>query len=124
MITKVGDEEYIKDDNDTFHLEKQSTWSLKSLANTLPEESEEKTDDIDMGEDRFIDYNKIVKRMIVHNEEYPTNKETPYFNHHAFYANLQHYQSTAKVISRDFGKHLLYGEVVTSTNTMLEKYSS
>ena len=75
----------------------------------------------DVGEDRIVDYNSIVKRIIVHEMEYPLSKETPYFNHHAFYSNLEHYQAHSKEEATEFGKIMLYGEVVTSTNTMLEK---
>lgn len=53
--------------------------------------------------------------------EWPTGKETPYFNHHAFYANLRRYQQESSSEAEEFGKIILYGEVVTSTNTMLEK---
>ncbi|KAL9118267.1 MAG: hypothetical protein Q9187_005191 [Circinaria calcarea] len=121
IITTVDEEEYIEDENDTFHLEKPSSWSLGSLGNALPDPSDDKIERTHVGEDSFLDYNKIVKRMIVHNEEHPSNKETPYFNHHAFFANLVHYQSITRDSSPEFGNHLLYGEVVTSTNTMLEK---
>ena len=121
IITNVDGEEYIKDENDTFHLEKPSTWSVGSLGDGLRDSSDGETKATDVGEDNFLDYDKIVKRMIVHNEDHPSNKETPYFNHHAFFANLKHYQSMTRDSSPEFGNHLLYGEVVTSTNTMLEK---
>ena len=121
IITTVDGEEYIKDENDTFHLEKPSAWSLGSLSEALPDSSDIGIKGTQEGEDSFLDYNKIIKRMIVHNEDHPSNKETPYFNHHAFFANLKHYQSMTTDSSPEFGNHLLYGEVVTSTNTMLEK---
>lgn len=121
IITIVDGEEYIKDENDTFHLEKPSAWSLGSLGNALPETPDDEIKGTHVEEDNFLDYNKIVKRMIVHNEDHPSNKDTPYFNHHAFFANLNHYQSMTRDSSPEFGNHLLYGEVVTSTNTMLEK---
>lgn len=71
----------------------------------------------------ILDYNKVLKRLIAHEIDLPSSKETPCFNHHAFYANLRHYLTKTKGIEGDFGKFLLYGEVVTSTNTLLEKYS-
>ena len=121
IITVEEGEEYIKDENDTFHLEKPSAWSLSSLAESLPGEPNEKTDRCDLIEDKIIDYSTVVKRLLIHDKEHPTSKETPYFNHHAFFANLKHYQSKGKEAALDFGKNLMYGEVVTSTNTMLEK---
>ena len=121
IISIVDDEEYIKDENDTFHLEKPSAWSFGSLAKTLTDEVSEKTDHGDDDEDRIIDYNSVVKRLVVHEKEPPSSKETPYFNHDAFYANLKHYESKTQEVSNRFGNSILYGEVVTSTNTILEK---
>ena len=124
IITKNDDddEEYIKDENDTFHLEKASAWKLGGLDQALPELPKEKNVEADAKEDSFLDYNKVVKHLIVHNEKHPFPKETPYFNHLAFFANLRHYQGISRDASDEFGKTLLYGEVVTSTNTLLEKY--
>ena len=122
-IVSIKDgEEYIKDENDTFHLEKPSTWSFGSLAKNLTGETDEKTDNDGDDDDRIIDYNAIIKRLIVHEKEPPPSKETPYFNHDAFYANLKHYKNNTQEGKNDFGHSILYGEVVTSTNTLLEKY--
>ncbi len=117
-------EEYIKDKHDTFHLEKPSTWFLSSIIHALPGVSNGKTDEDDDGVDRIQDYNSIVKRIVIHEEEHPASKETPYFNHDAFFANLKHFESSTRESCGAFGKYLLYGEVVTSTNTLLEKYVS
>lgn len=124
IVTIVDGEEYIKDDNDTFHLEKPSAWSLGTLAKALTDEPSEKTDDRDDDEDRIMDYNTVIKRLVVHEKELPPSKETPYFNHDAFYANLRHYESKTQEVKDGFGNNILYGEVVTSTNTMLEKYTN
>ena len=124
IIALENGEEYIKDENDIFHLEKPSAWSMGSLSESLPKRSKDEADE-DAGvsaEDRILDYNTVIKRLLVHDTEYPTSKETPYFNHHAYYANLEHYHTTTKNSDEAFGRNLLYGEVVTSTNTMLEKY--
>lgn len=129
ITTKEDGEEYIKGENDTFHLEKQSSrWSVNSLLKSLPLPgvpgaiNEHTADQVDgASEDRILDYSKILKRIIPHEQEWPAAKETPYFNHHSFYANLQRYQREASSEAEDFGKYLLYGEVVTSTNTILEK---
>lgn len=123
-ITQKDDhgEELIKDENDTFHIVKPSTWKMLDLAEALPLENETKdsADQLDGSSDRIIDYNTIIKQILVHDQEYPQAKATPYFNHHAFYSNLRHYQ-TLLPKATNFGSHLLYGEVVTSTNTLLEK---
>ncbi len=114
-------EEYIKDENDTFHFEKPSAWSLASVAGALPTSDGEHTDSASVGEDMIIDYNPVVKRVVVHEDDLPSSKDTPYFNHHAFFANLRHYQSKWPKNDDPFGDYVMYGEVVTSTNTLLEK---
>lgn len=121
IITAEDGEEYIKDETDTFHIENSSTWKMANLANALPANGTSDQAD-DAGEDRIVDYSTIVKRILVHAEEYPFSKQTPYFNHHAFYSNLRHYQAQSEEEVSEFGKILFYGEVVTSTNTLLEKY--
>ncbi|MCJ1310787.1 biotin holocarboxylase synthetase [Agyrium rufum] len=171
ITTDEEGEEYIKDENDTFHLEKPSAWkTMGKLKDALPDSktittttttsksssteggeeikkegevaTDEKTTATDSttaaaattgeGEeaplggdgddgDRILDYNDVLKRLVVHDKELPTGKETPYFNHHAYFANLKHYQEQSRDPDSEFGKNLLYGEVVTSTNTLLEK---
>ena len=121
IISKEYGEEYIKDDNDIFHLERPSAWSIGTHSNAIADEEGKDANDDD-GENRIVDYNRVVKRLIAHEDNLPASRETPYFNHNAYFANLKHYQSNTKEVDPDFGKHLLYGEVVTSTNTMLEKY--
>ena len=123
IITVENGEEHIKDDNDTFHILSQSSSSRGSGIRSDPKEESEKTDCDDTSEDRILNYSTIVKSIVIHDEEYPANRETPYFNHHAYYANLRHYQSQSTERGIEFGQNLLYGEVVTSTNTILEKYS-
>jgi biotin---protein ligase len=132
IITKEENgDEFVKGDNDTFHLERRpsSAWSLGTLAKALPgvkrvvggDEKEETTDSETDNLDRLPDYNAIVKNVRIHDQSLPGTKETPCFNHHAFFANLQYFQENSKAQVGLFGRFLLYGEVVTSTNTMLEK---
>jgi biotin---protein ligase len=130
-IIKMRDgEEYIDGENDTFHLEKPERWSMGSLANavtsivtrssSMPAESD--ADSSSGSDDRALDYNKVLKRLVAHEADLPSNKETPSFNHHAYFANLNKYNEISEDESgQEFGKYLLYGEVVTSTNTLLEK---
>lgn len=128
-ITVEDGEEYLKGENDTFHIEKHSSrWSFHSVIKSLPvlgqgtSDDQAKADQVDgVSEDRILDYNKIMKRLVPHEAEWPGGKETPYFNHHAFFANLKLYQQEISSESEEFGKVLMYGEVVTSTNTILEK---
>ncbi|OAL72089.1 biotin-[acetyl-CoA-carboxylase] [Trichophyton violaceum] len=126
VVTTEDGEDYIKDDNDTFILEKPSSMKMTKVAEALPESSSTPSTTIEAAatdvEDRIVDYNAVVKRLVV-NDELPDTKTTPYFNHHAFYSNLREYRLQSKENSRVFGSHMLYGEVVTSTNTILEKNS-
>lgn len=121
IVTTDDGEEYIKDENDTFHLEKAGTWEIGRLKGSLPAGQNETNDTTAPEEERFVDYNTVLKRIVIHKEDHPAPKETPYFNHAAFYASWQYYQEKAKEANGEFGKHIMYGEVVTSTNTLLEK---
>lgn len=68
------------------------------------------------------DYNAQVKYLVPHEDTIPDGKETPHFNHAAYYANLNAFASkNCREAQGIWGKHLLYGEVVTSTSTLLEK---
>ncbi|RHZ48507.1 biotin--[acetyl-CoA-carboxylase] ligase BPL1 [Aspergillus thermomutatus] len=118
VISTEGDEEFIKDENDTFRLERSGTWSMSSLEKSLSQ-SEETREQLGAS-DGIVDYNAIIKPLVIH-DDLPSSKATPYFNHHAFYANLEQYQSQMREGAGDFGSSILYGEVVSSTNTILEK---
>ncbi|KAK5936812.1 biotin holocarboxylase synthetase [Knufia obscura] len=72
-------------------------------------------------EPQILDYNTIPKTIAIHDTTYPSAKETPYFNHSSFYSNLKSYTTAQHLDTPTFATHLLYGEVVTSTNTLLEK---
>jgi len=90
-----------------------------STASTSNQSSSTTTEDTPGSE--ILDYNAIPKTLVIHDTAYPEAKETPYFNHHSFYSNLESYTTAQHLDSSSFGRHLLYGEVVTSTNTLLEK---
>ncbi len=120
IVVREDDKEYIKGENDIFLLKRPSAWSMNAMGNAL-QVADAKDEAPPIGGDRIAEYNGVVKRMLLHEQDYPGSKETASFNHHAFYSNLKHYQSAAAAIAGDFGRYLLYGEVVTSTSTMLEK---
>lgn len=127
IISKEGGEEFIRDNSDTFHLEKPSTkWSFSPLKESLPSSDvEDRTESEDQAPDEapsqgIVDYSTIVKRIVAHDEAWPEAKATPYFNHHAFYGSLQEYRRRDPE-AEEWGDCLMYGEVVTSTNTLLEK---
>lgn len=113
VVTKDGRQEYLKDENDTFRVETSDEWNMGALRAALPDSSDAVSEGI-------VDYNAIVKHLVLH-EELPSSKLTPYFNHHAYYSNLRRYQSQAREGKGEFGSNIMYGEVLTSTNTILEK---
>ncbi|KAG9950626.1 putative biotin apo-protein ligase, partial [Aureobasidium melanogenum] len=145
IVEEVDGKHLIKGENDTFSLEKQSgpwkaedssTLSLQKVADALPAvvkdilptavsnpSSTTTTEQDPTNQDTgIVDYDKITKTLLVHDTSLPDTKQTPYFNHHAYFANLSAYKTKHHHhTSESFGNVLLYGEVVTSTSTLLEK---
>lgn len=119
VISRDGSAAYLRDDNDTFLIERANAPCLAA---------EEEHSGIIAGSDSaaqegLVDYDAIVKRLVIH-DDVPSSKSTPFFNHHAFYSSLRGYRSQSSEGASAFGSQLLYGEVVTSTNTILEKCGS
>lgn len=52
--------------------------------------------------------------------EWPSYRETPYFDHSRYYAALAE-EERERMCAGALGRTLLYGEVVTSTSTMIDK---
>jgi biotin--protein ligase len=117
LITTDGEEQFLKDENDTFRIEKPEAWNMESLQETLPDDTKDEPGQAPEG---IVDYNAIIKHLVIH-DDVPSSKITPYFNHHAFYSNLREYQIQQREGAAEFGSSIVYGEVVTSTNTILEK---
>jgi biotin--protein ligase len=123
IISKEDGEEYIRAEHDTFHLEKPETrWSMDKLRDTLPRNdiTGALTSSSSSTDEAMIDYTTVVKRIVTHEHAWPEAKATPYFNHHAFFSSLREYRRT-DTDAEEWGDILMYGEVVTSTNTILEK---
>ncbi|KAI1160287.1 class II aaRS and biotin synthetase [Nemania serpens] len=123
IISKEDGEEYIRAEHDTFHLEKPETrWSMNQLQDMLPrnENTAELTTPSSAADEAMIDYTTVVKHITTHEDAWPEAKATPYFNHHAFFSSLREYRKV-DTDAEEWGNFLMYGEVVTSTNTMLEK---
>lgn len=123
LITRENGKEYIKGVHDTFQLEKPSSFSTNKLTESLSSETPPSTaENANEGpSDGILDYDEVVKRIVVHWDGVPAAKETPYFNHAAYFSNFAQYVRDTNGTEGWFGKHILYGEVVTSTSTMLEK---
>lgn len=113
VVKNTGDSQghFIEDDNDTFRVE------------DLPELFESSLEGLSDGtkEDEILDLRTIVKRLHPHRDGPPSSVQTPYFNHLEYFRRLQEYERRTPDVDRTWGQMLLYGEVVTSTNTLLEK---
>ncbi|KFA55881.1 hypothetical protein S40293_06929 [Stachybotrys chartarum IBT 40293] len=113
IMDKEGGREYIKADADTFEIEtSQGSWSLEELQEALST-----TDGTTSG---IVEYDTVVKKIIAHEEKLPPAQLTPRFDHAVFYSSLKRYQ-TVEDDAEDWGTVLMYGDVVTSTNTLLDK---
>ncbi|KIW08362.1 biotin-[acetyl-CoA-carboxylase] ligase [Verruconis gallopava] len=131
IIVRENGREIIIGANDTFELERSgSNFSMgklkEAISSVLPSSATggSADDESSVSEHGLIDYDKAVKYIRVHDDALPTAKETPYFNHAAYYSHWAQYVKETNAVEGRFGKHILYGEVVTSTNTMLEKNPS
>ena len=121
IVQIVDGEEYIKDANDTFKLERSTSSGSDAPSVELESLRIGESQEGSFEEEMDIDYNAVTKRLIVH-DVCPLGKETPYFDHRSFYTNLKHFTSQSANTGIKFGNVMLYGDVVTSTNTILEKY--
>jgi biotin--protein ligase len=75
----------------------------------------------DTNVEEYDDPNDAVKEVEVYLSGYPNHRQTPHFNHETYYYKLQSIHRLSNHIARNLGNILLYGEVVTSTSTMLDK---
>lgn len=128
IITKDdAGEELIQGENDTFHIEHtDSRWSVtdlrSALVSTYDDSKAAKYDPARAAAvDGLVDYNLVPKTIVPHDDAWPEPKETPYFHHGDYFSSLQEFRRRCEPDAYKWGDVLLYGEVVTSTNTLLEK---
>lgn len=110
IITSEDDINVVVGENDTFIFEKAG-----SVCQHLPSE---KTANAVGG---VPDYNKIPKHVKMYDNGYPAARDTPWFNHEIYYKSLRTAQDKSEKDVSLFGSSILYGSVVTSTSTMLDK---
>lgn len=119
-IDRDQGQELLRGEADTFRFRsKESTWNLKDLREALPDAGAAAPE---LDAHGVPDYKSVTKDIIAHENELPDPKLTPRFNHKLFFSSLQDVQSGERD-AKDWGNTLLYGDVVTSTNVLLEKYA-
>ena len=116
VITKDDGKEVIKAENDVFHIQGSETmWKVDDLKDSLPKAGDQQTKpEVDGSDD------KPSWTIIPHENALPEVKWTPQFNHNLFFHTLKAYRAIENKAEK-WGDLLLYGEVVTSTNTILEQ---
>lgn len=80
--------------------------------------------------DHTADFDHIIKRIVYHEKKWPSDLYTPDFDHTVFYQRLEESrreeQSSPKWdqlgIKGEWGNVFMYGRVLTSTNSLLDKY--
>lgn len=108
-IEKENGNEFIRAETDTFQIVSQEDGlDLSELQDNLPQ-----VETID-------DPSSVIKKIIPHENNLPSDELTPRFSHERFYSSLKHYRKIESAADQ-WGNVLLYGDVVTSTNTLLEK---
>ncbi|EGX91161.1 biotin apo-protein ligase, putative [Cordyceps militaris CM01] len=121
VIDREHGQDLLRAEADTFRLrskEEGAAWNLKDLKEALPGGAGDAAPELDAH--GVPDYKTVTKDIVAHEKQLPDEKLTPRFNHRLFFSSLQASQSMEND-ARQWGNILLYGDVVTSTNVLLEK---
>jgi biotin---protein ligase len=119
ILTVEDGLEYLRDQAGTFLIDRTSRWSLKGLQEALPGEGDAAKGRLS-ADGLFIDYSGAVTDIVPHETAWPDDKATPDFQHSFYYHCLRAYHRIETDASA-WGTVLAYGEVVTSTNTTMDK---
>lgn len=116
ITDKENGQELIKGEVDTFRIRsKDGSWDMNELKEALPNLPATELD-----AHGIPDYKAMTKDIIAHENALPDLKMTPRFDHKLFFSSLKQFQQIKSEASK-WGNILLYGDVVTSTNSLLEK---
>lgn len=110
ILAKYMQESVAGDDHDTFYFERQPD---------SPQRHQDHLRSVEDADQRVND--STAKHVIVYDDGFPSVKTTPFFNHDIFFTNLAQSETLKPTGDVWFGNHLLYGEVMESTNTILAK---
>ncbi len=103
VVSREGNDAYIRAEHDVFQL--MHTYDGPETA---------------AADDKAAD--APVKQLVLYETRHPARSEVPSFDFAEYFASVQHYRRTTDGDAVDWGNLLMYGKVVTSTNTLLEKY--
>jgi biotin---protein ligase len=116
IIDEEDGQKLIKGEGDIFDLQDvDSCLDVDSLQTSLPGIEEPTNNGYG-----FPGADSVSKKIITHEKEYPQSKHTPQFKHGLYYSSLHSYRQQERD-ARSWGSLLMYGEVLMSTNTLLEK---
>ncbi|KAG5924861.1 hypothetical protein E4U53_003367 [Claviceps sorghi] len=128
VIDKENNNEYIRGEGDTFRIHCHSHQdglavrdmdSLRALS-VHQDHGHAHGDDAPGDAAGIVDYSTVTKVIVAHEEGLPTTDMTPRFNHKLYYSSLARFRSVEEG-AETWGNVLMYGDVVTSTNSLLEK---
>ncbi|KAM7203652.1 biotin--protein ligase [Naviculisporaceae sp. PSN 640] len=80
--------------------------------------------------DHTADFDHLVKRIVYHDKEWPSDEYTRRFSHSKYYNSLEKAREDEKLagskwkqlpVKRTWGNVFMYGSVLTSTNSLLDK---
>ncbi|KAG5920050.1 hypothetical protein E4U42_006333 [Claviceps africana] len=127
VIDKKNNHEYIRGEGDTFRIHSDQDGlavrdmdSLRALS--VHQDHHHGDDDAAALDDAagIIDYGTVTKIIVAHENGLPTTDMTPRFNHELYYSSLARFRKIEEG-AETWGNVLMYGDVVTSTNSLLEK---
>ena len=131
IIIIEKDKKLIKDEHDTFYIRTSDPWSddiSSQEAQKAEEEQPHGQNELTDIENRIIEsernkphgYDSILKMIWAYKTSIPPMSDINHFDHKDYFRALKEYQTQQPGASSSFGQVLLYGDVVTSTNTLLE----
>ncbi|KAG6003146.1 hypothetical protein E4U21_002300 [Claviceps maximensis] len=127
IIEKENNNEYIRGEGDVFRicsdqdgLAAQDMDSLRRLSVGHDDDVHGDGGDASGEVTGIIDYTAVTKVIVAHEKCLPTTDMTPRFNHKLYYSSLARFRRIEEGAGT-WGNVLMYGDVVTSTNSLLEK---
>ncbi|KAG6151257.1 hypothetical protein E4U11_007961 [Claviceps purpurea] len=121
VIEGEGDDEYIRGEGDTFRIHSdQNGLTVRDLKALRGLPADDDHDDAAGETAGILDYSAVTKVIVAHEKDLPTTEMTPRFDHKVYFANLARFQLMEEG-AESWGNVLMYGDVVTSTNSLLER---